>query len=236
MFWESDMAIFRIPAAQLIGSSKIKHHVQGLYSYKDIKVLAEEISEVGLLRPLQVIRDGTKYRVVDGKKRLLAIHRLMKHNKLPRSLETLPCVLRTDPTAADNPILLSEYDLYELIMKAHSKGLDSASISDQFECSDTIIRQALSLENLNQKIKQLFSKGILSLAQVSAFSTLPNKDSQWRLLQEIGPFAGYADIISAISSGESVVNLPNGDILILPSRSPQSEEIKWKQVPIFQAA
>ncbi|CAM3858363.1 ParB/RepB/Spo0J family partition protein [Litorimonas haliclonae] len=230
------MTIFRIPTTQLIRPFKIKDRVQRLYGSKEIKTLADEIFEYGLLKPLRVIRTGSKYKVLDGNKRLLAIHRLIKLNQLPRSLETLPCVLQNEPPTGEDPILLSEYDLYELIMKAHSKGLDIASLSDQFECSETIIRQALSLENLNQKIKQLFSKGMLSLAQVSAFSTLPNKVSQWRLLQEIGPFAGYADIISAISSGESVVNLPNGDILILPSRSPQSEEIKWKQVSIFQAA
>ena len=230
------MTIFRIPAAQFIGSSKIMHHVQGLYSPKEIKTLADEIFEYGLLRPLQVTRAGSKYKVLDGNKRLLAIHRLIKLNQLPRSLETLPCVLQNNPTPGDDPILLSEYDLYELILKAYANGLDSAALSEQFECSKAVVHQALSLENLNQKIKKLFSIGGLSLAQASAFATLPNQASLWRLLQEIGPFARCSDIISAISSGESVVELPNGDVLILPSRLPHAENDRWREAQIIHAA
>lgn len=216
------MTILHIPTHKLTGPSKLKLYMKRLYVSDEIKALAKTICEDGLLHPLLVMRNDIHYIVLDGKKRLEAICYLQKSNKLPRTLMSVPCIV-SDRHPANNenvelPFVPSEYDLYTMIMDAYHNGLDHKAISNRFQCSETTVEQALVLEGLHEKIKNIFSKGLLSLEQVSAFATLPNKASQWRLLEEIGPFASHKDIIKAISAGEAVLDLPNGETLILPSR------------------
>ena len=216
------MSILHIPIYKLAGSSKLKLYIKQLYVTSEIKALAKTIREDGLLQPLLVMENGQQYIVLDGRKRLEAIFYLQRLKKLPRTLTSVPCII-SDQEPADNeneelPFVPSEYDLSTMIMSAYHNGLDHKAISDRFQCSENTIVQALCLERLDDKIKNLFSKGLLTLEQVSAFATLPNKASQWRLLETIGPFASHKDIIEAISAGEAVLNLPNGETLILPSR------------------
>lgn len=216
------MTIIHIPTRKLTGTSKLKFYIQRLSTSDEIKKLAKTIHEDGLLNPLLVMKNDLHYIVLDGKKRLEAICYLQRLRKLPRTLTSVPCIL-SDQEPADNeneelPLVPSEYDLCTMIMSAYQNGLDHKAISDRFQCSDHTIKQALCLDRLDDKIKNLFSKSLLTLEQVSAFATLPNKASQWRLLETIGPFASHKDIIEAISAGEAVLNLPNGETLILPSR------------------
>ena len=216
------MTMLHIPIHKLTRSSKLKFYVKRLYISNETKALAKTIRENGLLQPLLVMKSDLNYIVLDGKKRLEAIRYLQKLNKLPRTLMSLPCIVADrHPASNENselPLVPSEYDLCTMIVNAYHSGLECKAISNRFQCSETIVKQALRLDRLHEKIRSIFSKGLLTLEQVSAFATLPNKASQWRLLEEIGPFASHKDIIKAISAGDAVLDLPNGETLILPSR------------------
>ncbi|WP_416879167.1 ParB/RepB/Spo0J family partition protein [Litorimonas sp.] len=228
------MTLIHIPTRKLTGSSKFKFYIQRLSTSEEIKALARTIQQDGLLNPLLVMKSDLQYIVLDGRKRLEAIFYLQRLKKLPRTLTSVPCII-SDQEPADNeneelPFVPSEYDLSTMIMSAYHNGFDHKAISDRFQCSEKTIVQALCLERLDDKIKNLFSKGLLTLEQISAFATLPNKASQWRLLETIGPFASHKDIIEAISAGEAVLNLPNGETLILPSRhSPAAAPKRYRE-------
>lgn len=190
-------------------------------SASDIHRIAKRILRDGLLNPLTVTRKGSKFLVVDGAKRLAALHILSKAGRLPRSLTRVPVSIRTaEPASSSNnrPALLSDVELAKAIMGAVSDGQTQSQICDRFDCSAEIVEYALSLSNLNPQIREYFLSGHLSLEQVAAFATLENPDAQWRLLQELGPFAHAKDVISAILSGQSVIELADGNVMILPSR------------------
>ena len=59
-----------------------------------------------------------------------------------------------------------------------------------------------------------------SIAQARAFASLPNMDSQDQLLLALGPFADAPDILKAIENGETVIEMGDDNIIILPSRDP----------------
>lgn len=187
-----------------------------------VKNLADSIAKYGLFFPLSITGENGKYTVIEGKKRLEAVSYLSRIGKLPRSLEKLPCVL-TDardghPSLQTPQRLQNDYELAALIWEAKVQGLETVEILKRLYCSQHVVEQALSLKGLHGNIESLFLKDLLSLNQVSALATLPNPASQWRLLEKIGPFSSHDDIIEAIQAGKTVLDLPTGEVLILPSR------------------
>jgi len=191
---------------------------------KIIEEISRRIKSVGLLNPLIVTKIKGRYLVIDGKKRLHAIKKLARQNKLPRTLHTVPCLLSdSDPTTSEpinKPLLLSDYELVQEIIKANEAGKDEKDIIQMLECSQQVIRQALSLKSLCPKLEQAFMNTAINLAQAAALATIPNPQAQWDLLVQLGPFVSEPDIIKAIAKGKTVLELPNGDVLLLPSRTP----------------
>lgn len=191
-----------------------------------IEEMCQSIASVGLLNPLIVTQDKGRYVIVDGKKRFHAIKKLARRNKLPRTLNKVPCLLTGDApiagASAEKPMLLSEQDLVHEILCADRKGATYSEITARLDCSDKIITQARSLSRLNPKLMLAFINGTINLAQAAALSTLPNHQAQWDLLVNLGPFVTEPEIIAAIAKGDTVLKLPNGDTMILPSRAPIS--------------
>jgi len=143
---------------------------------------------------------------------------------LTHTLHTVPCLLSdSDPTTSEpinKPLLLSDYELVQEIIKANEAGKDEKDIIEMLECSQQVIRQALSLKSLCPKLEQAFMNMAINLAQAAALATIPNPQAQWELLVQLGPFVSEPDIIKAIAKGKTVLELPNGDVLLLPSRTP----------------
>ena len=193
---------------------------------KAIETMCERIATVGLLNPLVVTKKQSRYFVVDGKKRFQAIKTLARRNKLPRTLNKVPCILKDDETLASQmhrkPVLMSEQDLAHHIMSADASGATYEEISALFDCSEEVITQARSISRLHPKLKLAFINNTINLAQAAALSSIPNPQAQWDLLTKLGPFATEPEIIAAIADGETVLELPNGDMMILPTRTPYS--------------
>lgn len=239
------MSVITLPLAQLDGSPKyfsragVKRHVLPL---------ASSIAQDGLLNPIKLKKIGQRLKVIDGKKRLLALKLLFKSGKLPRSLVNVPVIITADDAvskpqperALRRPKLLSDVDLTQAILSAHKSGQCEIEIAQRFECCAQTVTLALSLEPLHPQIVDYFKSGHLSLDQAAAFATLPRHDAQWRLLQELGPFAHAKTVIAAILKGETVIEMPDGDMMIMPSKDSaprrQDKPVYSSEQPIFKIA
>jgi len=192
-------------------------------SKADIRRLAKRIVRDGLLNPIWVKKSASGFVVVDGSKRLTAMKLLQRAGRLPRSLSRIPCVITEAPLAKTpnfgRPALKTDAELAGAIITASHSGHSAAQIASRYDCQQQTIEYALSLPRLHAQIFDYFQSGHLDLEQAAAFATLENMDSQWRLLQELGPFAHAKDVIAAILAGESVVTMPDGNVMIMPSRS-----------------
>lgn len=210
---------------------------------KNIDEMCKRITSVGLLNPLTVSKEKGRYIIIDGKKRYCAIKKLARTNRLPRTLNKVPCVLKDNipllTRSQEKPLLLSEQDLAHQILRAEARGASYPEICALLDCSETVITRARSLKHLHPKLMLAFINNVITLAQAAAFSTLPNQAAQWALLSKLGPFVTEPQIIDAISSGETVLNLPNGEIMILPSRTPLESyiaPIKTRETQTLQYA
>ncbi len=197
-----------------------------------IQNIADSISKRSLLNPLTVRVSGSKYEIVDGIKRFKAIKALTRKNSLPRTLHKIPCLVQRDMAGVSNtpakPLLLSDSQLAADILTEFDNGMSIHALSEAFYCSADTVMKVLSLKTLHRDIFSCFARDLLSLNQAAAFATIPNKAAQWRLLQQLGPFAKSAEIIDAIEKGETVVTLPDGQTLILPSRGTRPKTRKPK--------
>jgi len=70
----------------------------------DIEELAENIAKVGLLQPVVVVRDGDRYELIVGQRRLLALQMLRERGKLP---DTLIPALVYPPLDREQKMILS---------------------------------------------------------------------------------------------------------------------------------
>ena len=122
--------------------------------------------------------------------------------------------------SAGTSVTLSEQELVHLILRAVANGATYTQIRMKFICSEDMITQARSLSRLHTKLMLAFIKMKINLTQAAAFCTLPNPQAQLNLLSDLGSFVNDPDVISAVASGKTVIKLPDGDVIILPSRKP----------------
>lgn len=189
----------------------------------DLGPIKRSIEENGLLNPLIVVKQSNRYFVIDGKKRLKVIRQLIKAKKQTRALNKIPCIIKegSDHIISEprRPILLTGPELAHAILTQVGLGHSPVSVAQKFECDYSVVKDAVSLKKLHPTMLTHFNNRAISLEQASAFATIPNPDAQLELLLQLGPFVSDMDIISAIKSGETVIEVPNGDVVILPSRN-----------------
>lgn len=191
-----------------------------------VSSIKQSIARDGLFNPLVVIKKNKKFEVVDGKKRLQALKALSKSPLFSRALTKIPCILKdlsaseSCSSANDRPSLMTEAELAEAILIESQKGTTNTQMSDRFNCSLEIVEDASTLHALGPKVRKCFADGSINLKQAAALATIPNPAAQWNLLLHLGPFVSDKAIIEAIRNGETVIELPNDNILIVPSRSP----------------
>ena len=183
--------------------------------------IKNSIASEGLFNPLIVTPYKGKYLVLDGKKRLLALRKLARSSNFQRALHKIPCLIDVPESAKpkmDHPILISQPELAHKVLTALGEGATPVMVSQRFECAMPIVEDIMMLPYLNSEILMHFNNGTITLQQAAAFATIENKKAQLTLLMELGPFVSKSEIVSAIRSGEVVLDLPNGEVIILPSR------------------
>ena len=188
----------------------------------NLEPIKRSITDNGLLNPLIVMKQNNRYQVLDGKKRLKVIRQLVKANKQTRALNKIPCVIQENPehviVEPRRPTLITGPELAHAIITQMDLGLPPISVAQRFECDYSVIDDAMSLKKLHPTMLEHFNNRAISLEQASAFATIPNPEAQLSLLEQLGPFVSNEKIIAAIKTGETVIEVPNGEVVILPSR------------------
>ena len=208
------LADFRSPATCILFGDRLK----------EIKQIQASILAHGLLSPLIVMQRGKKMIVIDGKKRLAALLRMRFSGTLPRSLVNVPysVVDQTPTKTIASMSLLSNREKFEEVLALRLKGQGLMEIATKLYISKQCVKDLLNVTRLSERLKQAYFGGNLSMEQARAFATLPNMDAQDNLLIALGPFAAAPDILTAIIQGETVLDIGDDNVLILPSKQTQT--------------
>jgi len=187
-----------------------------------IALIKNSIERDGLLNPLVVAKRRNKYVIIDGKKRFIAIRALIKSGVCSRMLSKIPCVLHEEGSLEfqkpSKPTLMTDPELAHAIISQINSGTSIAYIAQRYDCDESVVEDVVSLQKLHLKVLQCFNNHTVSLEQAAALATIPNPEAQWKLLLQLGPFATDENIINAIKAGETVITLPDENILVIPSR------------------
>lgn len=222
------MTIVMIPIKNLLAPTSVKRFSRK--PSQSVSRIKHSIFKDGLLNPLIVMKQEGNYQVIDGKKRLSAIKQLASSQKRSRKNSKIPCIIHDcDQLTLDGPkrpILLSSPELAHAILSEIDSGLSPVSIAQRFECDYGVIDDAVSLRKLHPKLLQHFNNQALSLEQAAAFATIDNPKAQLNLLLQLGPFVSDEVIISEIKSGATVIEVPDGNVVILPSRKVPKRKTK----------
>ena len=189
---------------------------------RDLVRIRQSIEKDGLLYPLVVVKEGAKYLVIDGKKRLSVIRKLAKSKRYSRSTAKIPCLVqdveKITPIIARRPVLLTGPELaHEIIIAAQSR-VSHASIAQRFECDLSVVEDCVSLTKLHPELLMHFNDKAISLEQAAAFATIENMEAQLSLLHQLGPFVSDTEIVEAIKTGATVIEISEDNIIVLPSR------------------
>ena len=208
----ADLAKFRAPTTRILFGDRLKEVVQ----------IQESITAHGLLNPLIVMQRGNKLIIVDGKKRLAALRRLRFTGELPRSLVNVPYVIirQKDDYQHGTMSLLSNRERFEEVVKLRHKGLGLMEIAAELYISKNCVKDLLRIALLSTRLRQAYFGGTITIDQARAFATLPSVDAQDQLLIALGPFADAPEILNAIENGETVIEMDDDNVIILPSRRP----------------
>lgn len=229
------MSVTLLPLKSLTGDVK---HMIFTEKKTPFEKLKNSIIRDGLLNPLIVVQYKNKFKVIDGKKRLSIIRKLSKSRHFMRSLNKVPCIIEeaVSQFAYDSrhPILMSEPELAHVISNDLRRGVSKPYIAERFDCALSTITDVETLANLHDKVMKCFNDCSITLNQAAAFATVPNKKAQWDLLLQLGPFVSNKEIISAIKNGETVLELPDDNILIIPSRKPAQQTLNLVQKTVPQ--
>ena len=229
------MAIVMIALKDLIINNKIS--AISRRPHNTIKRIKSSIEQDGLLNPLMVIRQKNKYVVIDGKKRLIALRALARSKLFQRALGKVPCLVDV-PSAVSHerrrPILLTAPELAHKIIVETGAGISPVAVAQRYDCDYGVVEDAMLLPRLHPEILMAFNNGAISLSQAAAFAALDNLQAQWSLLLQLGPFVSNTEIMAAIKSGEAVIDLPNGEVIIMPSRSRPRATPRFDTLPTYQ--
>ena len=185
----------------------------------DVKEMEASILAHGLLSPLRVTIHKNRLIVIDGRKRLAALRRLQFRGSLPRRLQTIPYITNTPKTAKPLAALVNGRQVYNQIIRLRQQAMSINEIAAQLYLPRETIADILRVKFLSPTLKSAFFNDNLSLPQIKAFSALPSHDAQDALLISLGPFAEAEDILKAVERGETVLSLPDDNVILLPSRN-----------------
>jgi ParB family chromosome partitioning protein len=161
---------------------------------KGIDELAASIAAHGLLQSLVVRKDGKKFAVVAGNRRLAALSALLKAGKIDAGFE-VPCQViengadATEISLAENTVRenmhpADECDAYRDLI---DKGAPIADVAARFGKTEHYVKQRLKLARVSPVVIEAYRKGRLNLEQVQGFAISDDHEEQERLLPEFDP-------------------------------------------------
>jgi ParB family chromosome partitioning protein len=183
------MVVQPIPLSQLAPS---RANVRRTGAVLSLDELAASIAAHGLLQNLQVRagEDG-KYRVVAGKRRLLALKRLAKSGHIPKAAE-IPCHVLdgeddTEISLAENLLRLPLHpaDQYDAFRAIADQGKGPEDIAARFGCSAHTVKQRLRLGSLAPSLLAAYRKDAIDLDQLMALAVTDDHAAQKKVWAEL---------------------------------------------------
>lgn len=167
---------------------------------QEIKTMQASISKYGLLSPIVVSKANERLVVVDGRRRLAAIRRLEFLGYLPRSLVNTPYIEVQDlsTTPVQTPVLMSNRDLYMVVVAMFRETQDVAHIASELFLTGEIVRQILTLARLSPRIRRAFFDRTINFGSARAYTAIPRHALQDRIFMALGPFAEEQAILDYI--------------------------------------
>ena len=173
-----------------------------------IDELAASIKAHGLQQNLVVRKDGKKFAVVAGGRRLKALQRLAKAGDIEPAHE-VPCRITEAADAAE--ISLAENvvreemhpaDQFEAFRDLADKGTPTTDIAARFGKSDSHVLKILKLARVSPKILKAYRAADLTLEDVMAFTVTDDHEAQERVFAAIAPWQGAQEIRAALTEND----------------------------------
>ena len=196
--------LIEVPLNKLVPSDR---NVRRTGAADGVEELAASILAHGLLQPLLVVaREGGRYAVIAGSRRLMALRLLTKRKVLPRSF-TVPVMVREvgeEESLAENVVRMPLHpaDQFEAFRRLELSGLGLDEIAARFGVSLRTVRQRLALGAVSANLMQAYREGKLSLAQLEAFTVTDDPVRQDEVYQGLGSFREPWRIKAALTQAD----------------------------------
>jgi ParB family transcriptional regulator, chromosome partitioning protein len=173
-----------------------------------IDELAASIKAHGLQQNLVVRKDGKKFAVVAGARRLKALQQLAKAGDIEATFE-VPC--RITEAADASEISLAENvmredmhpaDQFEAFRDLADKGMPATDIAARFGKSESHVLKLLKLARVSPKILKAYRAADLTLEDVMAFTVTDDHEAQERCLSTMAPWQGASEIRAALTEND----------------------------------
>ncbi|MFA5909276.1 MAG: ParB/RepB/Spo0J family partition protein [Vicinamibacterales bacterium] len=173
-----------------------------------IDELAASIKAHGLQQNLVVRKDGKKFAVVAGGRRLKALQQLAKAGDI-EATHAVPCRITEAEDASE--ISLAENvmredmhpaDQFEAFRGLADKGLPATDISARFGKTEIHVLKLLKLARVSPKILKAYRAADLTLEDVMAFTVTDDHEAQERVFAAMAPWQGASEIRAALTEND----------------------------------
>lgn len=197
-----------LPLVKLVAASN------GVRVVKSKEAFAELLASIranGLQQNLVVMKDGKRFQVVAGNRRLAALQQLQKEGHLDadyavpcRVEETLDAARIAEISLLENAVRedMHPADLFEAFRGLVDHGQSTADIAARFGRSEGNVQRLLRLARVSPKVLKAYRGGNLNLEQVQAFAITEDQPAQERVLENLEDWDGPGEIRGALTEGE----------------------------------
>jgi ParB family chromosome partitioning protein len=168
-------------------------NVRKTHNKSGIEELAASIKAHGLQHNLVVRKDGKKFAVVAGGRRLKALQLLAKAGDIEAGFG-VPCRITegdndTELSLAENVMRedMHPADQFEAFRKLVDEGMPVTDIAARFGCSEAHVTKLLKLARVSSKVIKAYRNGELTLECVMAFTVTEDHEAQEKVLAEFNP-------------------------------------------------
>jgi ParB family chromosome partitioning protein len=183
-------------------------NVRKTHNKAGIEELAASIKAHGLQQNLVVRKDGKKFAVVAGGRRLKALQRLAKTGDIEATYE-VSCRITdaADPaeiSLAENVVReeMHPADQFEAFRDLADKGIPATDIAARFSKTEIHVLKILKLARVSPKILRAYRASDLTLEDVMAFTVTDDHKAQERVLAAMAPWQGAREIRAALTEND----------------------------------
>lgn len=180
----SDKQMLHLPIKDIVPNAD---QPRSMFDQEDLEELADSIKQVGVLQPILVRQQGSKYQIIAGERRyqaakLAGLKVLPVQIKQFDDIETLKVALIENIQRANlNPI--EEAKAYKELI--HQANLTQEDLAQAVSKSRSTITNALRLLDLPKEVISYLEAGVLTAGHARTILRLEDKESQLRFAKEI---------------------------------------------------